>query len=87
MAHLATTTPGGFLLVLAILLPVAGIILCFVTGGRHADRIALGLTPFGLALAGAIAFRVGHSGSRSSMQSADCHRRLASRCAPMAYRP
>src|SRR6201999_1026590 len=62
MVDLAPATPGGFLLVLAILLPVAGIILCFVTGGRHADRIALGLTPFGLALAGAIAFRVGQSG-------------------------
>lgn len=62
MAVLATATPGGFLLVLAILLPVAGIILCFVTGGRHADRIALGLTPFGLALAIAIAIRVAHSG-------------------------
>ena len=62
MADLATATPGGFLLVLAILLPVAGIILCFVTGGHHADRIALALMPFGLALAGAIAFQVGHSG-------------------------
>src|SRR6201996_2220965 len=62
MAYLATATPGGFLLVLAILLPVAGIILCFVTGGRHADHIALALMPFGLALAGAIAFQVGHSG-------------------------
>jgi formate hydrogenlyase subunit 3/multisubunit Na+/H+ antiporter MnhD subunit len=62
MADLATTTPGGFLLILAILLPVTGIILCFIVGGRHVDRIALGLTPFGLALAGAIAFRVGQSG-------------------------
>ena len=31
-------------------------------GGRHADRITLGLTPFGSALACAIAFRVGQSG-------------------------
>src|ERR1700744_600050 len=62
MADPATSTPDGFLLVLAILLPVAGIILCFVTGGRHADRIAFALMPFGLALAGAIALRVGHSG-------------------------
>jgi multicomponent Na+:H+ antiporter subunit D len=38
MADLGATTPGGFLLVLAVLLPVAGIILSFVTGGRHADQ-------------------------------------------------
>jgi hypothetical protein len=30
------TTPGGSLLVLAILLPCAGIILSFVLGGRNA---------------------------------------------------
>jgi multicomponent Na+:H+ antiporter subunit D len=62
MADLGTTTPAGFLLVLAVLLPVVGIILSFVTGGRHADRITLALTPFGSALACAIAFRVGQSG-------------------------
>jgi multicomponent Na+:H+ antiporter subunit D len=62
MADLGTTTPGGSLLVLAVLLPVVGIILSLVTGGRHADRITLALTPFGAALACAIAFRVGQSG-------------------------
>src|SRR5271165_3795625 len=62
MADLGTNTPGGSLLVLAVLLPLVGIILSFVMGGRHADRIALGLTPFGSALACAIAFRVGQSG-------------------------
>jgi multicomponent Na+:H+ antiporter subunit D len=62
MADLGTTTPGGSLLVLAVLLPLVGIILSFLMGGRHADRIALGLTPFGSALACAIAFRVGQSG-------------------------
>jgi hypothetical protein len=59
MADLGTTTPGGSLLVLAVLLPLVGIILSFLMGGRHADHIALGLTPFGSALACAIAFRVG----------------------------
>ena len=61
-ADIATTTPGGFLLVLAVLLPVGGIILSFATGGRHAGQITLGLTPFGSAVACAIAFRVGQSG-------------------------
>ena len=62
MAELGTTTPGGYLLVLAILLPAAGIILSFTTGGRNAERIALSLTPFGFALAAAIAFQVGREG-------------------------
>jgi len=61
-AELGTTTPGGYLLVLAILLPVAGIILSFTPGGRNAERIALGSTPCGLALACAIAFHVGWAG-------------------------
>ena len=58
----ASTTPGGFLLVLAILLPVGGVLLSFVLGGRFAERVALAVTPFGLALALAIAARVAHSG-------------------------
>ena len=57
-----TTTSGGYLLVLAVLLPVAGIILSFTTGGRNAERISLSLTPFGIALAGAIALQVGREG-------------------------
>jgi formate hydrogenlyase subunit 3/multisubunit Na+/H+ antiporter MnhD subunit len=56
------TTLGGSLLVLAILLPCAGIILSFVLGGRNAERVALGLTPFGFALACAIAFHVASAG-------------------------
>jgi formate hydrogenlyase subunit 3/multisubunit Na+/H+ antiporter MnhD subunit len=62
MAVLETSTPGGYLVVLAILLPLAGIILSFTLGGRHAERVALASTPFGFALAGAIAFQVGQSG-------------------------
>ena len=62
MAGLATTTPGGYLLVLAILLPVVGMIASFVLGGRNAERVALGSTPFGLALACAIALDVGRTG-------------------------
>jgi multicomponent Na+:H+ antiporter subunit D len=56
------TTPGGSLLVLAILLPCAGIILSFVLGGRNAERVALGLMPFGFAIACAIAFHVVSAG-------------------------
>jgi multicomponent Na+:H+ antiporter subunit D len=57
------TTPGGYLLVLAILLPLAGILLSFLIGGRYAERIALCSTPFGFALACAIAFHVGRAGN------------------------
>ena len=62
MAELGMTTPGGYLLVLAILLPLAGIILSFIPGGRSAERVALWSTPFGLALACTIAFHVGRAG-------------------------
>ena len=36
------TTAGGFLLVLSIVVPVAGVLLAFVLGGRHVRRVALG---------------------------------------------
>jgi formate hydrogenlyase subunit 3/multisubunit Na+/H+ antiporter MnhD subunit len=49
---------GGFLLVLAIVLPVAGVLLSLVLGGRHAERITLVLMPTGLAIAVAIAVSV-----------------------------
>ena len=61
-AELGTTTPGGYLLILAILLPLAGIILSFTPGGRNAERATLYSTPFGFALACAIAFHVGQAG-------------------------
>ena len=35
-------TPGGSLLVLALVVPVAGMLLAFVAGGRHVERIAPG---------------------------------------------
>ncbi len=58
-----TTTVGGFLLVVAILAPVAGVLLSFVFGGRHAERVALILMPIGLAIAIAIAVLVSSSGN------------------------
>jgi formate hydrogenlyase subunit 3/multisubunit Na+/H+ antiporter MnhD subunit len=54
----ADAATGSALLVLAIVLPVAGILLSLVLGGRHAQRIALVLLPVGLAIASAIFFQV-----------------------------
>jgi multicomponent Na+:H+ antiporter subunit D len=51
----AATTSGGVLLVLAIVVPVTAVLLAFVAGGRHAERIALATMPFGLAIAVATA--------------------------------
>jgi formate hydrogenlyase subunit 3/multisubunit Na+/H+ antiporter MnhD subunit len=53
-----TASGGGFLLVLAIVLPVAGVLLSLVLGGRHAERVTLILIPTGLTIAVAIAVRV-----------------------------
>ena len=47
-------TTGGFLLVLSIVVPVAGVLLAFVAGGRHVERVALAIMPLGLAIAVAI---------------------------------
>jgi multicomponent Na+:H+ antiporter subunit D len=58
------TTPGGFLLVLAVGLPTAGMLLSLALGGRLAVRTAQFLLPAGLGLALAIVagvWRTGHS--------------------------
>ena len=65
----ATTTDGA-LLVLAIVLPAAGVLLSFVLGGRYAERIASVLLPSGFFLATIIFADVWQSG-----QPADLHRR------------
>jgi formate hydrogenlyase subunit 3/multisubunit Na+/H+ antiporter MnhD subunit len=49
------STPGGALLVLALICPAAGALLGLALGGRHAERIVLVLMPLGLGLAIAIA--------------------------------
>src|SRR6476646_8967295 len=59
----ATTTDGAFL-VLAIVLPAAGVLLSFVLGGRYAERIALVLLPSGFILATIIFVDVWRSGHR-----------------------
>ncbi|PPE79000.1 NADH-quinone oxidoreductase subunit J [Kaistia algarum] len=50
----ADTTAGGFLLVLAILVPIAGILLIWSLGSRQTERIALATLAVGAALAFAI---------------------------------
>ena len=47
-------TSGGSLLVLALVLPVAGMLLAFAAGGRHAERIVLATLPLGLVIAATI---------------------------------
>src|SRR6476620_2053832 len=59
----ATPTDGAFL-VLAIVLPAAGVLLSFVLGGRYAERIALVLLPSGFILATIIFVDVWRSGHR-----------------------
>src|SRR5262249_17468389 len=46
-------TSGGWLLVLALVLPVVGMLLAFAAGGRRAERIVLATLPLGLAIAAA----------------------------------
>jgi formate hydrogenlyase subunit 3/multisubunit Na+/H+ antiporter MnhD subunit len=48
------TNPGGYLLVLAIIVPVVGMIASLVAGGRAAERIALIVMPAGIGIALAI---------------------------------
>jgi multicomponent Na+:H+ antiporter subunit D len=55
-------TPGGSLLALPILLPVAGVLLSLLLGGSRAERIALGLMPLELGVAVAIASLIWRSG-------------------------
>jgi formate hydrogenlyase subunit 3/multisubunit Na+/H+ antiporter MnhD subunit len=56
------TTAGGSLLVLAILLPAAGVLASFALGGRYPERIALGSAPLALAIALAILVQVWRTG-------------------------
>jgi len=53
---------GGFLLVMAIVLPVGGVLLSLSLGGQYAGRVVLFLMPPGLAVAAAIAAAVWRSG-------------------------
>jgi formate hydrogenlyase subunit 3/multisubunit Na+/H+ antiporter MnhD subunit len=50
----AITTTSGFLLVLSIVIPVAGVLLAFVLGDRYARLVAYTVIPLGLAVVIAI---------------------------------
>jgi formate hydrogenlyase subunit 3/multisubunit Na+/H+ antiporter MnhD subunit len=52
------TTTGGFLLVLAIILPVTGILLLLALGGRQVERIVWIFLPAGLGVATAVCVAV-----------------------------
>ena len=56
------TTTVGFLLVLSLVLPVAGILAAFAAGGRHVRRIAFATMPLGFAIAVSIAVALRQSG-------------------------
>ncbi|MGE5266501.1 MAG: NADH-quinone oxidoreductase subunit J, partial [Deltaproteobacteria bacterium] len=58
-----TTTDGGALLVMAIMLPVIGMLAILALGLRHAERIAYIVLPAGLLIAVAIAASVARSGA------------------------
>ncbi|HXV78835.1 MAG TPA: proton-conducting transporter membrane subunit [Candidatus Binatia bacterium] len=57
------TTPGGILLVLAVLVPFVGVLGGLVLGGRHAQHAALVILLPGLAIAIAIADSLARSGN------------------------
>jgi formate hydrogenlyase subunit 3/multisubunit Na+/H+ antiporter MnhD subunit len=52
---LDAATPGGLLLVLSLVVPIAGALLAFAAGGRQVERFALLIMPIGLAIAAGIA--------------------------------
>ncbi len=59
--HVATLAPG-YLLVLAIVLPVAGVLIAFALGGRYAERTALCIIPLELGVSLAILYDILRSG-------------------------
>ncbi len=60
MAHVAVN--WGFLLVLAVMLPIGGALLALLFGGRRAEHVVIALLPAGLLIGLAIAAVIGHSG-------------------------
>src|SRR5512134_2662680 len=55
-------TPGGYLLVLALIVPVAALLLGFLSGGRNAARIALVALAVGAAVTVAIVMEMLRTG-------------------------
>jgi len=56
------TTPGGWLLLLAVLAPFVGVLAGLALGARNAQRVATLTLPVGLAVAGGIAWTLVQSG-------------------------
>ncbi len=56
------TTAGGYLLVLAIVLPATGIALSIALGGRYSERIFFFFVPIGLTIATGVLYLVWRSG-------------------------
>jgi formate hydrogenlyase subunit 3/multisubunit Na+/H+ antiporter MnhD subunit len=56
------TTPGGWLLVLAVLAPFVGVLAGLALGGRNAQRVAALVLPIGLAVAAGIAWTLVQTG-------------------------
>ena len=59
---LDAATTGGFLMVQSLALPVAGILLAFVVGGRYVERIALAVMALSFANTIAILFALRRAG-------------------------
>ncbi|MBV9115905.1 MAG: NADH-quinone oxidoreductase subunit J [Acetobacteraceae bacterium] len=55
-------TDWGFLLVLAVMLPISGVLLALLLGGRRAELVAFALLPVGLGVALAIAAVISRGG-------------------------
>ena len=56
-----SATAGGFLLILALALPLAGVLFSLALGGRYAERVALTVMPAGVVVAVAIGATVWHT--------------------------
>jgi len=52
------------LLVLSLVVPVAGVLLAFVAGGRHVERVALATMPLGFAVSVAILVALRRTGGQ-----------------------
>ncbi|MCP3371933.1 complex I subunit 5 family protein [Bradyrhizobium cajani] len=61
-APMSATTAGGFLLVLSIVLPVAGVLLAFALGDRYVRLVAFTIMPLGLAIAAALVLALPRGG-------------------------
>jgi multicomponent Na+:H+ antiporter subunit D len=56
------TTPGGWLVVMAVMLPVLGPLVILFGGARHAERIAMTIIAAGALATAAIVYRLAQSG-------------------------